>query len=816
MSSKPFLRQRWRVASFFKSTFNSLGQLALLFLLGTLQGLSAAEVQLAWDTVADSRVAVYEVHYGSQSGSYGNRLDSTTTSASVPNLQAGSSYFFAVKACDSARAACSAYSNEVSTTIPAEVTPPVASFTVNGSTASSLTVALGDPVNLADTSTGTVSSRTWNLGDGTSASTPTVVKTYTTAGTRTVVLSVTGAGVTRTASKTITVAAPEPVPSFTANGSTASSLTVAPGQSVTLVDTSTGTVTSRAWSLGDGTTATAPTVVKSYATVGTRTVNLSVTGAGVTRTVSKSINVVAAPPVADFSANVRAGDAPLAVQFQSLSSGLIDTWQWDFGDGTTGTGATATRSYAKPGLYAVTLTVSGPGGSNTLKKVDYIDVKAAPIPLEVGEVVVDHTWKRVNFNRTFVNPIVIAAPLGSNDGEPAVARVTGIDQKGFSIRVQEWDYLDGVHGEETVSYVVMERGRYQLPNGAQIEAGSVNTSATNAFISKAFTKTFATIPVVLAAVNSTAEGDAVTARVRYASRTSFQVGMREQEANKQSHKTERIDYIAWEPSAGEVNGMPYEVGRTASVVTDRRYTLTYEPFESPPLFLAKMQTTNNGDTAELRWDNRYEETLEVWVAEEQSKDAEVSHVAESVGYLLIDAEGAGGAEPPAAPPSVCSTPCSLWDSAVVPSMPAKADYSAVELGVKIRSDVDGFITGVRFYKGTGNTGTHVGRLWSSTGQLLAQATFTNETASGWQQVDFATPVAVKANTVYVVSYYAPAGGYAYNEGYFTSAYTKGPLRALSSTEGGGNGVYRYGTGGVFPTSTYQSANYWVDAVFSTK
>ncbi len=138
------------------------------------------------------------------------------------------------------------------------------------------------------------------------------------------------------------------------------------------------------------------------------------------------------------------------------------------------------------------------------------------------------------------------------------------------------------------------------------------------------------------------------------------------------------------------------------------------------------------------------------------------------------------------------------------------------MGVKIRSTVDGLITGVRFYKGTGNTGTHVGRLWSSNGQLLAQATFTKETATGWQQVNFATPVAIKADTVYVISYYAPVGRYAYDEGYFASGYTTGPLRALSNSEAGGNGVYRYGSGGVFPTGTYRSANYWVDAVFKTQ
>ena len=56
----------------------------------------------------------------------------------------------------------------------------------------------------------------------------------------------------------------------------------------------------------------------------------------------------------------------------------------------------------------------------------------------------------------------------------------------------------------------------------------------------------------------------------------------------------------------------------------------------------------------------------------------------------------------------------------------------------------GSITGVRFYKDAANTGTHTGSLWTSTGTLLATATFNNETASGWQQVTSRTPVAVTA------------------------------------------------------------------------
>src|SRR5690242_18314880 len=85
-------------------------------------------------------------------------------------------------------------------------------------------------------------------------------------------------------------------------------------------------------------------------------------------------------------------------------------------------------------------------------------------------------------------------------------------------------------------------------------------------------------------------------------------------------------------------------------------------------------------------------------------------------------------------------PCSLWPSSAAPTTAADSDTNPWELGVRFKSDVAGYVTGVRFYKGPGNTGTHVGHLWSASGQSLAQATFTNETATGWQEVKFASPV----------------------------------------------------------------------------
>ena len=83
----------------------------------------------------------------------------------------------------------------------------------------------------------------------------------------------------------------------------------------------------------------------------------------------------------------------------------------------------------------------------------------------------------------------------------------------------------------------------------------------------------------------------------------------------------------------------------------------------------------------------------------------------------------------------------------------------MNVGVHFSSDIAGYISGIRFYKGSGNNGTHVGYLWTTTGTLLASVTFTDESASGWQEADFSTPVAITPGTTYVASYYAPDGDY---------------------------------------------------------
>ena len=144
-----------------------------------------------------------------------------------------------------------------------------------------------------------------------------------------------------------------------------------------------------------------------------------------------------------------------------------------------------------------------------------------------------------------------------------------------------------------------------------------------------------------------------------------------------------------------------------------------------------------------------------------------------------------------------------------PATAAADDTSPIELGTKFVPSQDGTVTAVRFYKGPGNTGTHVGSLWDADGNRIRQVSFTNESATGWQTAVFATPVAVTAGTTYVVSYYAPVGRYSASPFYFDTPRTVGPLTAPA----GSNGVFRYGAGGGFPSGSVASTNYFVDVVF---
>ena len=590
--------------------FTLFVQLFLLLLLSSASGMSeaatAGEVRLTWDTVDDSRVAHYELHYGTASQTYNAKVQVTTASATVSGLTGGSQYFFATRACTSDGKLCSDFSNEVNASIPA----------IPKSEPAVLEAALTTPSGTANLTTeGSTDWIHWGIDKSTS------ISRKATAATRIGALTAVGGSPLRFTNKArLAYRWTDGTPK--ASATTQAGLYIS-GQN-------------KGYEL------------RVPADTNARTLTLYLGGTKSRGRIEVRLSDNSAPAYTTTIENLKAAfDRRLALNYRAASAGqtLIVRYTQAVSGGNVAIQAATLRSSATTAtssmktMAAAQNTSTASSGVASAPSTTANTVAATGPAIEIGEVEINQEWQRVKLQREFKDPVVVVKALSSYDIEPAIVRVDAIDPRGFSIRVQEWDSLDGAHDLETVSYLVMERGRYQLANGAWVEAGSLVTGTTQAFQRHLFSAPFEDAPVIFATVASFNERDAVTARLHAIETDGFDIGLREQEANAQKHLPERIDFIAWEASAGVVDGLRYEVGRTGRKVDHKAYNLVYQTaFVRPPVLVADMQTTHSNDTAALRWKNLNVESVDLRVQEEQSRDREMTHGVEDVGYFIADVE----------------------------------------------------------------------------------------------------------------------------------------------------------------------------------
>ena len=274
----------------------------------------AAQANLAWNANPQPEVAGYMLHYGQVSSAYTNKVDvGKVTTYTIAGLLDGKTYYYAVTAYDAGRAE-SPFSNEASATTPFAV--PVAAFSADKTSG-----AAPATIVFTSSSTGTISSYSWNFGDGTSSTAQSPTHTYSAVGTYSVSLTTTGPGGSNTATKSsyisVTSTPPPPSPTApTANFTPSATSGVAP-LTVTFTNTSTGTISAYSWNFGDGTTSTVASPSHAYSNAGTYTVSLTVTGSGGSNTMTKSnlLTVSSAPPP---------GAKPNEIMVDNLGPGIQD------------------------------------------------------------------------------------------------------------------------------------------------------------------------------------------------------------------------------------------------------------------------------------------------------------------------------------------------------------------------------------------------------------------------------------------------------------------------------------------------------------
>ncbi|HAA19845.1 MAG TPA: hypothetical protein DCP28_14180, partial [Cytophagales bacterium] len=274
----------------------------------------------------------------------------------------------------------------------------------------------------------------WDFGDGTSGTGATVSHTFA-IGSYTVTLTVDdGNGNTDTETVTISASDPNvaPVASFTATPSTGIAPVLVSFDASGSTDANNDALT-YTWDFGDGTTGSGAAVDHTYTSVGSYLVSLTVSDGAKQDVATGSITVTDGTPVASFTTDVVSGSFPLAVNVDASASadpnGGVLAYSWDFGDGTTGSGVTASHTYTAAGSYTITLTVDDgvdPTASATQDilvtnpavagdlKVEYLDagngatgdnaIRAHIRIVNEGSDAVDMTELTVRYYYTLENP----------------------------------------------------------------------------------------------------------------------------------------------------------------------------------------------------------------------------------------------------------------------------------------------------------------------------------------------------------------------------------------------------------------------------
>ena len=242
-------------------------------------------------------------------------------------------------------------------------------------------------------------------------------------------------------------------------------------------------------------------------------------------------------------------------------------------------------------------------------------------------------WHRVELTNTYDAPVVIAQLATVDDPDPATVRVRNVEAGHFELQIDEWDYLDGVHGQETINYLVLESGNHSLDDGTTVEVGTVQVN--DEWDAVDFELTFDATPVILSQVQTTNDPSAVTTRQNNVTTTGFELRVQEEQAADQSHGIETIGYVVISAGANS----SYEAGFSGIANHEVASTAFASDWIAPPVLFAAAQSAFGGNNAVTRQLNVTPGGFETFMQEEQSLNTDVRHTFESIGFVAFVSAG---------------------------------------------------------------------------------------------------------------------------------------------------------------------------------
>ncbi len=237
---------------------------------------------------------------------------------------------------------------------------------------------------------------------------------------------------------------------------------------------------------------------------------------------------------------------------------------------------------------------------------------------------------RIDFTDEITNPVIALLSSG-NGADQFTLRITDSDDTGFTFIIEEWEYLDGPHPAfETINWVAIKEGVHTLPDGRIIEAGT--SSATHNSGSVSLSGGFTDAPVVLTSVMSENDTTTIDSDPRNITASGFNLRLQEEEAEDGIHAAETVGWIAIEPGGDAASGTAGTGGGLDEGIDTYGLGDTF----TNPIVLAETQTINGPDPATVILEGVTGSTVDLTLAEEQSRDTETGHINETVGIAAFE------------------------------------------------------------------------------------------------------------------------------------------------------------------------------------